>query len=45
MEVIIVALVGVLIIGTVWEWFASQQRTSESVTRHERLMRELHRHD
>jgi len=43
MEVVLVALAGFLIIGVVWELTRPKDR--DRVGRHERLMRELHRHD
>jgi hypothetical protein len=44
MEVIIVALVGFVVIGVVWE-LCRQHDSYDSVSRHENLMRELHRYD
>ena len=43
MEVVLVALAGLVIIGVVWE--LTRPKDHDHVARHERLMRELHRHD
>ena len=44
MEVVIIALAGFLIIGTVWS-LVSDHESSHATMRHDRLLRELSRHD
>lgn len=44
MDVVIIALAGLLIIGIAWS-MSTQHDSHDTVSRHENLMRELHRYD
>ena len=45
MEVVLVALAGIVVIGVAWDWFTRHDRAHREAIGHQRLLRELGRHD